>query len=83
MPEPDLSQVRVGVVVPSATPAAWITDAVRQLVATGAQVSIEAQSVSTPAVPGAWGRLLCMAGRAANVADPDVPQSLEELDGIE
>ena len=83
MPEPDLSQVRVGVVVPSATPAAWITDAIRQLVATGAQVSIEAQSVSTPAVPGAWGRLLCMAGRAANVADPDVPQSLEELDGIE
>jgi hypothetical protein len=83
MPEPDLSEIHVGVVVPSSKPAAWIADAVRQLAATGAKVSVEAQSVSVPAVPGTWGRLLCIAGRDANVADPDIAQSLEGLDGIE
>jgi hypothetical protein len=68
--------MRVGVVVPSTTPAAWIAEAVALLAATGAHVSVRVIPSLAPSRPSGWSRLILAVGGTHAEADPDAPRPL-------
>ncbi len=83
MPVRNLSTLRVGVVVPALVPAAWVTEAVVGLAATGARIAVCVVANSQPAQVTGWSRLLVAVGGALATADPDVPRPLSELAGVD
>ncbi|HJP30141.1 MAG TPA: hypothetical protein QGF95_06270 [Candidatus Latescibacteria bacterium] len=82
MPVPDQADLRVGVVVPSTAPAAWIAEAVVALAATGARVAVQTLATTTRR-PSGWGRLATALGGARDTPDPDIPRPLSGLTGVD
>ena len=82
MSGPDPANLCVGVVVPSAAPAAWITEAVAAMAATGARIVVRLVPDSQGWGPRCWRGAICAIGGARMVADPDAAQPLSSVAGV-
>jgi hypothetical protein len=82
---PERDATRVGVLVPSTSPPAWIADAVARLTTTGAEVEVLVVDVrggrGEPAGAARRLRWLSPGGLTGAVDDPDAPRPLEQIDG--